>query len=296
MKLMKDLTFITTDGTELHYTDRGRGELVVFIHGLFMDRHSFEAMADRLARLADCRCITMELRGHGLSHTRAGFTSEQYAVDVEALLDHVGVPCAILAGHSFGAYTILDYLRQYGEKRVRAAVLIDITPKVLSDDEWKLGIMRGEYGLAEWQRDIERIQTDAKDFLAYFIYRASICPPEGGYHAEPPLWAYVPVPFMTGTTEEDRDSLRILWEAFETTDYRGTISEITIPLLIICAVPGSLFKPEASEVMLELAGPTARLVEMGGEGKEALSHHTLMHRNRREIADEIAKFTNALHE
>ncbi|MEU1278023.1 alpha/beta fold hydrolase [Streptomyces sp. NPDC005805] len=89
------------DGHLTTVRDEGTGEPCVLLHGSPLDRHSWDALIPYLAR--DARVIAYDLRGHG---TAAGappaVSVADYADDLAALLDRLGVDRAHVVGHSFG--------------------------------------------------------------------------------------------------------------------------------------------------------------------------------------------------
>ena len=285
---MKDKNFQTSDGVTLHYTDRGTGEPCIFLHGIFQQRYQLSALADRVAKKSFSRCITIDLRGHGLSRTTSVCTSKRYAEDLNELLNHIGASRAAVVGNSFGGYILLDYIRQYGQERLSALGLFDITPKMLSDSDWSLGFLRGKYRREQWQRDLRRIDNKYGDFIAYFIYRSITVPPKGGYRERAPAWAYTARPLIAHDSEIDKGNLKALWKEFEHADFRDLLPQLEMPTLIVGAVPGSFFLPEASAEMARMIGANARYIRIGGAGREAVSHHALPS-HRRELADEIVR-------
>jgi pimeloyl-ACP methyl ester carboxylesterase len=97
--------FVTQgDGTRLHYWDLGDpgAPVVVLLHGAFDSAVTWEAWAPRLAR--DFRVLAPDLPAHGLT----GWTpTDDYgmarqAETVRALLDHLGIARAHVAGNSMG--------------------------------------------------------------------------------------------------------------------------------------------------------------------------------------------------
>ena len=72
-------------------TDRGEGLPLVLLHGVSMSAAYFHPVIDPLAA-AGYRVIVPDLRGHGRSpHAEGGHTIGQYADDVNALLDALGI-------------------------------------------------------------------------------------------------------------------------------------------------------------------------------------------------------------
>lgn len=52
---------------------------------------------------------------------------------------------SILFGHSMGASTTFEYVRNYGVSRLKSVSIFDMTPKLVNDGEWNLGLYHGKY-------------------------------------------------------------------------------------------------------------------------------------------------------
>jgi len=113
------------NGQTIYYEDTGGdGPAIVFSHGLFMDHEMF---APQVAALKGrWRCITWDERGHAgtASDTLAPFSYYDSANDLAALLKHLGIERAVLAGMSQGGFLSLRCALTHPEI-VRALVLID---------------------------------------------------------------------------------------------------------------------------------------------------------------------------
>jgi pimeloyl-ACP methyl ester carboxylesterase len=95
--------FLTTeDGCPLAYEDVGSGLPTIWQHGLGADR---QQPAEVFPRVVGVRRITLECRGHGESQMGdpAHLSIAQFAADVAALLDRLGLDAAVLGGISLGA-------------------------------------------------------------------------------------------------------------------------------------------------------------------------------------------------
>jgi 3-oxoadipate enol-lactonase len=111
------------NGAEITYTDSGgQGPAVVFSHGFLMDHTMFDQQVAALS--PHYRVITWDQRGHGGTRATGTFTYWDSAADVLALLDHLGVERAVLAGMSQGGFVSLRAALTAPD-RVRALVLID---------------------------------------------------------------------------------------------------------------------------------------------------------------------------
>jgi 3-oxoadipate enol-lactonase len=110
-------------GATVGVTDSGGdGPVVVFSHGLLMNHTMF---APQVAALRDAyRVVTWDERGHGEAEHDGNWSYWDSADDVLALLDHLGVQQAVLAGMSQGGFLSLRAALRAPE-RVRALVLLD---------------------------------------------------------------------------------------------------------------------------------------------------------------------------
>lgn len=109
-------------GFQIGYDDIGRGIPMVFLHGFPHDRALWSTQRGALAD--QVRCIIPDGRGFGLSSTHGPHSVEQYADDVIALLDHLGIPHAVICGLSMGGYVAMAVWRRH-PSRVQALVFCD---------------------------------------------------------------------------------------------------------------------------------------------------------------------------
>ncbi|HMI89087.1 MAG TPA: alpha/beta hydrolase [Polyangiaceae bacterium] len=120
---------VTIDENEIYYEERGGGEPLVLLHGVTGTHADWQHVFD-LASLAECyRVIAPDARGHGRStNRRADFTFRRCALDVLALLDHLGVERARAVGMSLGAKTLL-HVATLDPSRVERMILVSGTPR-----------------------------------------------------------------------------------------------------------------------------------------------------------------------
>ena len=116
-------TFIRDDLT-LHYAERGdpTGSPVVLLHGLTMSSRTMERLA---ASLSEHRVVLLDFHGHGKStkpREPDRYLVSEFADDVVALFDHLGIDQAVLGGLSLGANVSFEVALRHPE-RVRALVL-----------------------------------------------------------------------------------------------------------------------------------------------------------------------------
>ncbi len=113
----------TINGIRLAYTDQGRGTPVVLLHAFPQSRAMWAPQIDALSKTH--RVIAPDFRGFGESDAPEGaYTLDQYADDVNGLLDHLAIARAPFVGLSMGGYTLFAIYRRHAT-RVNGLVLAD---------------------------------------------------------------------------------------------------------------------------------------------------------------------------
>ena len=117
------------NGIRLAYDRRGKGTPLVLLHGYPLDHQLWDEVVPLLQDQFDV--ILPDLRGFGGSSTVDSFyTMEDIASDIAGLLDFLGIPKAVIVGHSMGGYVALAFARLYPE---RVAGLGLVSSQVLAD-------------------------------------------------------------------------------------------------------------------------------------------------------------------
>jgi len=111
---------------ELAYEHHGDGPAVVGLHGLTATRRHV-VMGSRTLERSGRRLVLYDARGHGASSAAADgdYSYAALTADLEAVMDHLGIDRALLAGISMGAHTAVHFALQWPE---RVAGLALVTP------------------------------------------------------------------------------------------------------------------------------------------------------------------------
>ncbi len=114
---------IDTDGETIYYENIGEGPALVLSHGLGGNHAIWFQQVPVFAKTH--RVITWDQRGFGRSSNRGGKAGPVAAVaDLKAVLDHLGVERAHMAGQSMGGWAVLGFALE-NPGRVESLVLAD---------------------------------------------------------------------------------------------------------------------------------------------------------------------------
>lgn len=219
------MPFITTkDNTNIYYNDLGKGDPVVLIHGWPLNSDMWEYQTGALLEKG-FRVISYDRRGFGKSsQPLQGYNYDTFADDLHDLIEHLDLQKVRLVGFSMGGGEIARYFTRHGSKRIaKAALVASVVPYILKTDS-------NPNGAPEDVLDgmIQSVKEDRPKFLAGFakgFYGVGLI--SSPVSEEQLQWhnflAYQASPIAT----------RECITAFEKTDFRGDLKNITVPTLVI---------------------------------------------------------------
>lgn len=111
-------------GTRIRFVDAGTGIPVIFVHGLGESIYAWRQNLEPVAA-AGYRVIAFDNRGFGFSDKPdTGYSNAAYTQLLLGFMDALGLPDAVLVGHSMGGEVAAEVARS-APRRVRGLVLID---------------------------------------------------------------------------------------------------------------------------------------------------------------------------
>lgn len=118
--------------TKISYSDSGKGNAVVLLHGFLENQTMWQDLIPELSKKH--RIITIDLLGHGESGC-CGYvhSMEENAEVVRAVLSELRIRKAIFVGHSMGGYVALAVAELFPSV-VKAFVLMNSTSKADSEE------------------------------------------------------------------------------------------------------------------------------------------------------------------
>lgn len=230
--------FETSDGVKLFYQQKGEGKPIVLVHGWSSDHTAFEQPFEELSR--KFKVVSFDLRGHGASdRPEHGLTLKRFATDLEELLDYLDLSDVTLVGHSMGASTTFEYVKNFGVARLKAVSLFDMTPKLVNEGDWTLGLYHGKYTRDDSLKDLTIINDSLMEFAKPFFK--------------------VTVPYLTDEMMSEQleqvvsnntpHVLAAMWHAMAVGDYRDVLPQITVPTQIVYGEKSTLYSKETAEYM-----------------------------------------------
>lgn len=246
-----DHYFEASDGTKIHYLDAGQGKALIFPHGYGGDAEGFREQFKKMS--LQFRCIAFDQRGYGESPLTESAGLKQSARDMHELIESLKLDNVVIVGYSMGASVLFAYVEEYGCEYLEKVIIGDMTPKLLNDENWKLGLYQGWYTEADVEMDTSflcAIETEARSY--YFMEQLFLkhTPEEERRYINPlvnpeeyEVWKrnLDAVDGMFIFNEQQVRANRYYMKSMAESDFREVLPRITIPVLLVYAAPGSIY-------------------------------------------------------
>lgn len=163
------IELVTEDHETLIVEASGAGRPLLLVHGLGGSHHDWDATLVRLARTH--RVYTIDLRGHGTrAAAEARPTLDTMARDIALVIERLGLERPLLAGHSMGALVLMRYLEQFGDGKLSGVCIIDQSPRITSDAQWRLGLF-GSLSREQLQAALAGLRRDCVETVMAELQR-----------------------------------------------------------------------------------------------------------------------------
>ncbi len=241
------------DGEQLHVRLSGSGTPILLLHGWTSSHASWAPLIAPLA--ARHRLLRPDARGHG-GHAPT-VTREpgvkRLARDVINLLDHYAIERIAAVGHSMGALTLWQCIRDFGTARFSHLAFIDQSPRLLTDKAWQCGI----YGDFDAERAQGLLDEFGKNFVEAVLRlialglndtaRATYLRNTSGWRATRlALQIIDPPPAIA------------IWKTLVAADYRDVLPTIDVPTLLAYGTCSNFYTTETARYVASRI-PQARL-------------------------------------
>jgi 3-oxoadipate enol-lactonase len=257
-------------GGDVAYETRGSGPALLLLHAFPLGLGMWDPQARAFA--SSHQVIRFDARGFGGSPPGDGLlTMERIADDAAALLDHLGVPAAVVCGLSMGGYAALALVRRHPD-RLKALVLADTRAGADTDA-----------GRAARAAQAEKVRKEGSAAIADAVLQKLVG--ETTHKQRPELVARLKETIAANPPRGIADALAGLAARADSTP---TLREIRVPTLVVCGSEDVLTPVSESEALVRgIAG--ARLEVIPGAG------HLSSVENPEEFNEALGKFLTGLH-
>lgn len=230
----------------LEYAEQGdpSGVPVVLLHGITDSWRSFERVLPHLP--GSIHAFALSQRGHGDSNRPAsGYRPRDFAADLGAFMDALGLGSAVIAGHSMGSAVAQRFAIDHPE-RVLGLVLAGAVTT------W-----RGHPDFVElWDSVVSTLEDPVDPGFVREFQESTLARP-------------VPPEFVDAVVRESRKLPARVWKAalregLLRDDFSGELGEILAPTLIVWGDRDGLTRSEQGPLAAAIAG--SRLLVYPGAG------------------------------
>jgi len=242
---------IRVNGLRIHYLEWGSpgNRPMVLLHGIARVAHTFDHAAPHFA--GKHHVIAIDMRGHGDSDwdPHAAYLVEDYAKDVEALLDQLGLKSAVLWGASTGG-RVAQVIAGARPDLVAAVVVEDVGPERPAAISARRGdrMAQEEAGWASEDELVARLKSGyprtADSLLRHFARAGSKRRADGRV-----VWKRDPA----------------IQKGFIPTEIWRYVENITAPIVYILGGASTIVPPETQARLKEVL-PQVEIVTMPGLG------------------------------
>ena len=257
-----------SSGIELQYVEQGNpgGVPVVFLHGYTDSWRSFERALPHLPESIHAFSLTQ--RGHGDSdRPAAGYRTRDFAADVAAFMDALGLQRAIIVGHSMGSTNALRFAIDHPERTLGLVVL------------GTFASYRGNAVIAEfWETGVARLTDPIEPAFAREFQESTLAQP-------------VPATFIDVAVQESLKLPASVWRAafdgFLEDDFVSELGRIRAPTLILWGTQDALCPRGDQDALLgQIARARLTVYERAG--------HALHWEEPERFAADIVTFAESL--
>ncbi len=233
--------FFADDGAKIHVKISGEGSPIIMLHGWTSSHQEWFPFLSTLT--SKHRIYRWDARGHGghpLGNETAPST-ERMARDLANLLDHYQLENVTAVGHSMGALTLWQYIRDFGTERLGKLCFIDQSPKLLTDETWEHGI----YGEFDQTKASEMMSWLHDDFAEGVLKLTAFG-----------LNQRAREKYLDGASgwERSRAALRAqdprplidCWASLTAADYRDVLSHIDVPAMLVYGGESNFYRVETA--------------------------------------------------
>lgn len=251
--------FLADDGEPIFFAVSGQGSPLILLHGWTSSLHDWKPFLPAFeAHHQVFRWNARAHGGHGLT-TETVPTVARMARDLDQMLAHYDLREVTVIGHSMGALTLWQYLRDFGDERIARVVIIDQSPKLVTDASWHGGV----YGDFDAERNAAFMRALADDFpegVLRLVADGMNAAAAHRYAEDDPSIAV-----MRGRLAKLAPQPLIdCWASLTAADYRNVLPTMSMPVLLVYGGASNFYTADTACYVRDHI-PNARLHVYDGE-------------------------------
>ena len=250
---MKHDTIFADDGEPLQVHQSGSGTPILLLHGWTANHAAWSPLLAPLGQ--HYRLLRPDARGHSGQPLTVNPTPDvkRLARDVINLLDFYGIERVAAVGHSMGALTLWQCLRDFGSARFSHLAFIDQSPKLLTDATWRGGIY-GDFDSAHAQRLLVDLGADFGEAVLRLIALGLNAKAKETYLRNSSGWRAA----REALRHLDPAPAIAIWQSLVAADYRDVLPGIDVPTLLAYGTASNFYTSDTARFVAAQI-PQARL-------------------------------------
>ncbi|MDQ2812823.1 MAG: alpha/beta hydrolase [Actinomycetota bacterium] len=242
--------------TKVHVEDTGGpGRPVVLIHGWPLSGESWLDQVPALSQ-AGYRVVRYDRRGFGRSDKPSkGYDYDNLADDLDGVLTELDLHDVTLVGFSMGGGEVARYISRHGQDRLHSVVFAAaVTPYLAQTDDNPEGPLTQEQA-QDWTKNLT---ADREGFFDQFTTQFF------SVDGELKVAEAQRQDALAMCLQSDQHAALACMESFGTTDFRGDLSNVTVPALVLHGNGDDTVPFEGSGLRTHAAIPGSELVVLDG--------------------------------
>src|SRR5262245_20037506 len=139
---------------KIYYESSGQGDPLLFVPGWMMTSGVWKQQVAEFSK--PHRLPPPDPRGQGnSSKVLSGNTLQQQAKDLRRLIESLQLNGVTVVAWSMAVAVVLEYVKQFGNDRLKSLVLVDGWPSMVKKDDWPRGLTAEETNrlVLEWENN-----------------------------------------------------------------------------------------------------------------------------------------------
>jgi len=239
--------FLADDGEPIFLAVSGQGAPLVLLHGWTSSLHDWKPFLPAFE--SHHQVFRWNARAHG---------GTRMARDLDQMLAHYDLCEVTVIGHSMGALTLWQYLRDFGGDRLARAAIIDQSPLV-TDEHWHGGVY-GDFGAERNRMFMAALAQDFPEGVLRLVADGMNAAAARRYAENDPGIAV-----MRGRLAKLAPPPLIdCWASLTAADYRDVLPTMTLPTLLVYGGASNFYTADTARYVRDHI-PNARLTVYDGE-------------------------------